>query len=159
MSESMSSAVIQRLQAVESGLAKLQGGKTSSTTAAKSSTGNIVFIDPVSMGSGSTATGFTSANAANYLPGAVTGLYITCRLKTPALLADTTYTIDVRKDASDSTRNILTVYGIIGVAPDAGGGSSTALVPVTTGGTFQFQVTTTGANPASYDLKLEGYIA
>ena len=148
----------QRLMANEAEVAALKGKKTSKASSSNSSTGNIVFITPTSLGSGSAATGFTGANAANKLPGVVSALYITCRLKTPALLADTTFTIDVRKDASDSTRNILTVYGIIGVAPDAGGGSANAWVPVTKGGTFQYRVTTTGANPASYDLKLEGYI-
>lgn len=153
MADPTQSALVQRVQALEA-----KPKTKAKSTNAPGTTSGYNRITPQTAGSGTTASSWTSVSVGNHIPTNATAVYGSCRLKTPALVADTKFTIDGRRESSDTTRNLLTVYGIVGTAPDAGGGSATFILPVLNG-TFQFQVTTTGANPASWDIKIEAYFA
>jgi hypothetical protein len=149
----MADALEGRVQALEAQL-RTQNAKKSKTDA-KANSGFYKKITKQTVASGAATVSWTSVSVGNHVPHEASAVYGSCRLNTGALVADTTFTIDGRSDASDSTRNLLTVYGIVGVAPDAGGGSSTFILPILNG-TLQYQVTG-GVNPASWDITIEGY--
>lgn len=146
------SSILQRLQVLETRKSPTAKSKEDASPGI-----SLTSINPTRiLASGSAAVAWTSLSASQYIAEKATHIYCTARLRTGVLVGTVTFKIDARKDVNDATRNIFTYTGLVGTDVQT---SSSCLIPIGGGGIFDYEVTTTGANPVSFDLTLEGFIA